>query len=370
MRNARAVLAVTLVAVLVFALSPVAIATATPRRPAPAALPYHVTLPHVDRVVVTAGTPFAVSGSVVPTIPADDTAMVALRVIKLPSGSQVATVPATLTGPDAKGTGWTASVTYPTAGSYALLAVVVKDGRVIGKSPVRFMLATFPYRVTGPRVASRVVHVGDSFEASGSVIPTIAPDDVATTVALEVLRLGDGRPYKVATVPATLTGPVGKGTGYSAMLSLPKPGEYALVAVVMRDGNVVGRSDRRPILAVLPYRVSKPRVASSVVATGTDFDATGSVVPTITPEDNASVFIQVFRMRPRGARSLVSTVTASFTGPVGKGTGYSATLSLPSTGSYVLVAVVYKGDTLVGRSEGRPMLARCLAAVHKKLRTR
>lgn len=370
MRKARAVLAMALAMALVLAVSPVAVASATTGRPAPVVFPYRVSQPHVVRPAVVAGTAFDVTGSVCPTITAGDTTTIVLKMFKLPSCSQSTTVAATFTGPVGKGTGWTASVTLPTAGAYQIVALALKDGVLVGKSQPLCMIATFPYRVTRPHVANTVVHVGDAFDATGSVCPTIAPDDPSTTVALKVIRRGDCRPHEVASVPATLTGPVGKGTGYKATLSFSAPGEYALVAVVLRNGMELGRSEHTVMVAKLPYKVSKPKVQASVVATGQDFLAIGTVNPSVTASDHATLFIQVFRLRPRKARSQIATVTATFTGPVGRGTGYSATLSLPSTGSYMLVAVLYKDGIVVGKSEARPMLARPMAALHAHVRGR
>jgi hypothetical protein len=112
------------------------------------------------------------------------------------------------------------------------------------------MTALLPYVVTKPRVAKTVVHTGIAFDTSGSVVPTIAVEDTATTVAVRVFKIGArGRLSQTASVLATLTGPVGAGTGYDASVTFSKPGAYALQAVVLRDGVVLGRSDLRIMLA-------------------------------------------------------------------------------------------------------------------------
>jgi hypothetical protein len=49
---------------------------------------------------------------------------------------------------------------------------------------------------------------------------------------------------------------VGDGTGYSPMLTLPSAGRYVLVAVVMRDDVVLGRSLRHPVAAVAQARAA------------------------------------------------------------------------------------------------------------------
>jgi len=215
------------------------------------------------------------------------------------------------------------------------------------------------YRVSVPHVAREIVKTGVPFEATGSVVPTIAPDDTSTTVAVQVFKGAmDSRASQVATVAAALTGAVGNGTGYDATITFDHAGAYVLRAIVLKNGAVVGRSPMRVMSAVLPYQVRGPFVARSVVRAGVQFDATGSVLPTIDGSDpTLAVTVRVFSIGNRGALSQVATVAATLTGPVGNGTGYAASLSLPKAGAYVLDAVLTDGGAVAGRSGYRPMTA-------------
>ncbi len=218
------------------------------------------------------------------------------------------------------------------------------------------------YRVTKPHVVRPVVVAGATFEASGSVMPTITAGDTSTTVAILVLKGGKhARPAVVSTVPATLTEGARRGTGYTASLSLPGEGRWALVAVVLKDGVIVGRSEPRDMKARLPYRLTKPRVARSSVVASTTFEASGSVVPTIPAGDGATVAILVMKPGRCSRASVVATVPATLTENACRGTGYQASLSLPTTGRWTLVAVVMKDGTILGRSEPRMIKARAAA---------
>jgi hypothetical protein len=216
-----------------------------------------------------------------------------------------------------------------------------------------------PCRVSAPRVASPKVVVGAAFDATGVVVPAIAADDASTTVSVIAYRVGKrARLTRVGVFEAALTGPAGAGTGYAASLTLPGAGPYALVAVVVRDGVVLGRSTRRPVQAVLPYKVSPVRVARPKVAAGVAFDATGAVMPAIADDDaSTTVSVVVYRVG-RGNRLVqVGAFDAALTGSVGAGTGYAASVTLPSAGSYVLVAVVSRDGIVLGRSAPRPIKA-------------
>jgi len=326
--------------------------------------------------IVKTGVPFEATGSVVPTItPGDTSTTVAVQVFKgaiSARPSEVVTVAAVLTGPVGKGTGYDATIVFAKPGVYLLRAVVLHDGVIVGRSPVRPMTAVLPYRVTGPRVARPVVRAGVQFEASGSVVPTIDLSDASIAVAVRVFSVGKrGALSQVATVPATLTGPAGNGTGYAASLSLPKAGAYALDTIVTDGGVIAGRSGLRSMTALLPYVVTTPRVKRPVVPVGVAFDASGSVVPTIAPDDTTTtVAVRVFAIGRHGKMALVTSVAATLTGPAGKGTGYDASITFPKPGSYALQAIVLCGGEVLGRSELRLMLAKRAPAVSVASRSR
>jgi hypothetical protein len=155
-------------------------------------------------------------------------------------------------------------------------------------------------------------------------------------------------------VPAALSASADTGTVYAASLSLPAAGEYQLVAAVSLDGIVIARSAPRPVRAVLPYRVSRPCVASHKVTTGVSFDATGVVTPAIAADDaSTTVVVRVLHVGRRGRLKEVALVDAVLTGAVGDGTGYSAAITLPAKGKYVLVARVMRDSVVLGRSGQR-----------------
>lgn len=222
-----------------------------------------------------------------------------------------------------------------------------------------------PYRVSKPSVPSQRVVMGVSFESTGVVIPPIAADDTSTTVVIKVYTPGKhGRLVSVSTVDAVLS-PAADATAtvYDAFVTLPSAGKYALVAVVMRDGSPLATSAPRPVTAVLPYKVSRPRLVSHRVDEGTSFDATGVVTPALGADDPSSLAILVYKVGRHGRLSLVATAAASFTGPVDEGTGYAASLMLPTAGKYVLVAVLSNADVVVGRSAGVQMRAKRVPVV-------
>lgn len=220
-----------------------------------------------------------------------------------------------------------------------------------------------PYRVSEPGVVTGHVTMGVSFEATGVVVPAIAADDTSTTVAIQVYGLpARGLPKLVSTVPAVLSAAVTTGTVYDASVILPEAGPYELVAAVSYEGSVVARSAARPMVAVLPYKVSAPRVVTPRVAMGISFDATGVVVPAIAAEDTSTtVSVLVYQRRRANDLTLVDTFDAALTGDVvvgtGTGTGYDASVTLSSAGRYVLVAVVMNDGVLLGRSGQRPVRA-------------
>jgi hypothetical protein len=222
-----------------------------------------------------------------------------------------------------------------------------------------------PYRVSKPSVPAEHVTMGLSFETTGVLVPAIAADDTSTTVAIEVYgRTSHGRSILVATVPAALSASADTGTVYDAIVTLPAAGPYGLVAAVSLSGSVVARSAARPVFAMLPYRVSTPRLASGRVVAGTSFDATGVVVPSIAADDaSTTVSILVMRVGRRGRLTQVDSVAAALTGPVGDGTGYDASITLSSAGRYVLVAVVMQDGVVVGRSGQRPVRVSASAPV-------
>jgi hypothetical protein len=216
-----------------------------------------------------------------------------------------------------------------------------------------------PYRISRPSVVTDHVTMGVSFEATGVVVPAIAADDASTTVAIKVYGLpGRGLPKLVSTVPAALSAGVTTGTAYDASVTLPGAGPYELVAVVSVDGSVVARSTARPLLSTLPYRISKPHLASGRVVAGVSFDATGVVVPAIAGDDaSTTVSVLVMRVGRRQHLTRIATVGAALTGSVGTGTGYDASVTLSTAGRYVFVAVVMRDGVVLGRSGQRPVRA-------------
>lgn len=216
-----------------------------------AILPYTVSKPHVASMFAVQGIQFDATGSIAPAIPgADPSYALALQVLSRGrhGASQVATADATFTGLDADGnTGYTASLSLPSAGSYSIVAVLTHDGVVVGRSKAREMVAKLPYVVSRPRVASFLQTAGTPFDATGTVKPALAPDDTSTTVAIQVFKLGrHARPSRVATVDGGFTGLDADGnTSYSASITIADAGRYALVTVVSRDGIVIGRSCAR-----------------------------------------------------------------------------------------------------------------------------
>jgi hypothetical protein len=216
-----------------------------------------------------------------------------------------------------------------------------------------------PYRISSPSVADERVAMGASFDVTGTIVPAIAPDDTSTTVSIEVFGPSVGRdPKPLLTVPTVLAASPDTGTVYAATLTLADPGHYLLVAVVSKDGAVVARSKASEITVLLPYTVSKPRIGSKWFLTGAAFDATGSVVPAIAADDaSTTVEVRVFQLGRRQRPVLVSSAPAVLTGPVGEGTGYTASITLPTSGHYVLVAVVLRDGVVLGRSRGREVRA-------------
>jgi hypothetical protein len=321
--------------------------------------PYHVSKPQVATHKVAIGVSFEASGVVLPAIAVDDLATtVAVEVYSVPKHGRpvlVATAPAALSAGIETGTVYVASIILPGAGEFRLVAAVSKDGSVIARSKARIVHAIPPYKVSKPKVASHKVAMGFSFETSGVVLPAIAVDDLATTVAVEVYSVPKhGRPVLVATVPAALSAGVEAETVYAAMVTLPEAGEYRLVAVVSRDGAVLARSKAREMHALLPYKVSKPRIASCEVETGVSFEASGVVLPAIATDDAVTkVSVLVFEVGRRHKLTQVASFDAVLTGPVGEGTGYSAAVTLPTDGKFVLVAVVTRDSVVLGRSGQR-----------------
>lgn len=212
-----------------------------------------------------------------------------------------------------------------------------------------------PYRVSSPSVPGHRVTMGVAFESTGVVLPAFAADDASTTVAVQVYGSVDHeRRVLLDTLPASLTtSPDASGTTYSVMITLPAAGEYSLVAVVSYEGTAVSASRARELKAVLPFRISKPSAARKV-GVGESFDASVTITPVVPSDDPAVVVtFHVYQAGRHGRLSEVASVTAAPTGPVAEGTGYSVTLSLPSEGRYVLVAVLTKGGVVVGKSCGR-----------------
>jgi hypothetical protein len=214
-----------------------------------AVLPYTVSRPRVEKKAVVQGMPFDATGTISPGIPVGDPSFaVAILVFqegKHGAGSQVATVDGSFTGPDADGnTGYTASVTLPSAGEYQLVAVVTQNGAIVGRSGAREMVAKLPFKVSGPHVASWMQTTDTPFDATGSISPALAPDDTSTTVAVQVFKLGWRHASVLAnTVTGSFTGLDADGnTGYTASITITDPGAYALVTVLTRDGIVIGRS--------------------------------------------------------------------------------------------------------------------------------
>ncbi len=214
---------------------------------------------------------------------------------------------------------------------------------------------TAPYKVTKPSVPGERVTMGVSFETTGLVTPAIAADDASTTVSIHVFGAGRRmRPELLQTVAASLSPSAdASSTIYEASITLPSAGEYFLVAVVSKDGAMVSRSALRPVRAVFPYRISRLSVASSKVATDTSFDATMVVTPAIPGDSSAVVTVYAYRCGWRGGASEVASVTAIATGPLGDGTGYTATFSFATPGRYRLVAVLTQDGVVVGKSRPR-----------------
>jgi hypothetical protein len=215
-----------------------------------------------------------------------------------------------------------------------------------------------PFSVTRPAVVSEKVVMGTSFDATGLVLPAIAADDTSTTVALQVYGRGDhGRPALIDSISAALSAATDTGTVYSAAVTLPDAGEYTLVAAVSQNGVVVAQSRGREIDVVLPYAVSRPRVVTPKVVTGTAFDATGVVVPSIAADDaSTTVSVLVMQVGRHHRQTQVASIDAALS-VADTGTAYTASITLPTAGKYVLVAVVMRDGVVLGRSRGREMRA-------------
>jgi len=244
------------------------------------------------------------------------------------------------------------------------VALVFSSASIVLAAPRRPVHKPKPaYRITKPHVASAKVTVGTAFDTTGVVMPTITSDD--TTVVIEVRRLNGKKIGGVLmTVPAVLSAAPTTGTLYTASVTLTSPGEFALAAVVRHDGKTVMRTTGRPVRAVLPYRVTKPRVLKARVTAGVSFDATGVVMPTIAPDDQTTtVTVVAYKVGRRGKLTMVASFVALNTGVVGSGSGYSASVTLPSAGRYVLVGVVTHDGIVLGRSARRPMLAKAAPVV-------
>lgn len=231
--------------------------------------PYRITRPSVASAKVVMGTSFDATGALVPAIAADDASTtVAIEVYGKPVRGHrgpLMSVPAALAASPDTGTTYAATLTLADAGEYQLVAAVSLDGTVIARSKPREIRVVLPYKVTKPRLVSPKVTAGESFDATGVVVPAIAADDASTTVAIRVLKVGrHGRLTAVDSVDAVLTGDVDSGTGYSASLTLADTGKYVLVAVVLRDGVVLGRSAARPV----KVRPAEPLPAASAVRHG------------------------------------------------------------------------------------------------------
>ena len=238
--------------------------------------------------------------------------------------------------------------------SSATVAVAMGRGPGPVQPPGRGRIVA-PYNVTKPSVPREHVTMGVSFETTGLVMPAIAGDDASTTVSIQVFGPGRRmRPTLLQTVAAWLSPSAdASATIYHASITLPAAGGYSLVAVVSKDGVVVSRSALRPVCAVLPYEISKLSIASSRVAIDTSFDATMVVTPAIPADSCAVVTVYAYRYGAHGRASEVASVTAVPTGAVGAGTGYTATFSFSTPGTYTLVAVLTRGSVVVGKSCGR-----------------
>jgi hypothetical protein len=323
--------------------------------------PYKVAKPRVVSNHVAVGAAFEATGVIVPAIAADDaSASVAIAVYRPGKRGRlvlVSTVPATLSSLSETVTAYSGTVTLPAVGSYRLVAVVSRDGVGVARSEGRPVFAVPPYRIGKARLASPKVTMGVSFEASGVIMPAIALDDVATTVAVSIYRLRKkGAPVLVGSADAALSSVSETVTAYTASITLPESGDYALVAVVSRDGLVLARSTARRVCAALAYKVARPRLERRRVTAGAAFDATGVVVPGIAADDlSTTVEVRVYKLGRHGRRALVDTVGATLTGPAGEGTAYSASVTIAERGTYVLVAVVVRGGVAYGRSSGREL---------------
>jgi hypothetical protein len=244
------------------------------------------------------------------------------------------------------------------------VALVFSSASIVLAAPRRPVPKPKPaYRITKPHVASAKVTVGVAFDATGVVMPTITSDD--TTVVIEVRRLyGTHMGGVLMRVPAVLSSAATTGTLYTASVKLTSSGEFALAAVVRHDGKTVMRTTGRPVRAVLPYRVTKPRVLHARVVAGASFVATGVVIPGIDPADlTTTVSVVTYKVGRRGKLTKVARFDAVNTGAAGTGSGYSASVSLPSAGRYVLVGVVMRDGIVLGRSTQRPMLVRAAPVV-------
>ena len=331
---------------------PVAAARPVSKAPVPPVVRARVTAPRAPRSV-TVGVVFEATGSVTPSISADDTnSAVTIQVFKwtgrMAGWSKVSTASAGFTGPvGTKSTGYSASLSLADAGSYGLAAVFTRAGKVVARSDLSVIVVKPAFRVSAPHVAKAVVPVGTTFVATGSVSPTSPAGD---TLGIRVFKwAGRSGWSQVATVSAALT-PGDVTTAYGASLSLPEIGNYALVAVLKNGDAVVASSEMRPMVAAPIYRVSTPR-AGGRASVGATITATGSITPTV-PADGTTVAVKVFAWG--GARAgWVATATAAgqFTGPVGtKSTGYAASYLPAAKGWYELVAVVSKSGTVLGTS--------------------
>ncbi len=362
MRNIRQFLAAALVTCLVVASAPMT-ASAMTVRPATlrGATVVRISPPHVATSTVTAGQAFDAVGSVLPTIAPDDTATaIAVRAYSVGARARetlVGSFDATPTGPVGRGTGYDASVTLPAAGRYLLVGVVVRSGKVVARSAVQPVRAVLPYALGSPRVASVRVPIGQSFDATGAILPALAPGDTSSAVTLQLYKIGvKGGASLVATIDASIAD---TGDAYSATLSLPSGGAYELIAVLTSSGTTVGRSGVRTLVATPLYKVSAPRVARAAVTVGSAFDATGVVSPAIADDDTATVVsVHLYRVGAKGGRVLVSGVAAALTGPVAAGVGYDASLTVTRAGHYALIAVVTRDGVVLGASAMRSIVVR------------
>lgn len=320
-----------------------------------------VSQPRAARGSFRVGESFVATGFVTPAVPSDTTTTsVVVKVYKVGRRGRLSAIVnagAVFTGPAKGGTGYSAAVSIPEAGTFLMQAVVNQSGRQVAASAIGPVRAIPAMTLSKLQIVNAPARALVPFQVTGVVAPGA---DAATGVTVRVTRLNvDGSVTEVTSAAASLTGPSGNGTAYSAVLTVANAGTYLLSAIGTKNGVPVGWSEVRPFEVRDTMWVSAPRVVSGQVSTSTAFEATGVVTPAIPAGDtHVGVFVRVIRFGRRGAITEISRVPATFTGPVGRATGFRATVTIATSGAYFLQAVGTRDGVPVYYSEARQVRAR------------